>query len=94
MHEKSHLMRVCAVVEIENPTRKPDRSPWEIVMDRKSSALAIRPLVVVALVWATLITTVRSYDAAVAIPDQVTRDQLTSAPIILAQGRCFNGRCF
>jgi hypothetical protein len=63
-------------------------------MDGKSSAFLIRPLVVIALVAATLTPSVRGHDAAAdAVADQVSRDRAGFAPIILAQ-RCFNGRCF
>jgi hypothetical protein len=52
-------------------------------------------LVVLVLVAATLVPTVRSDDAAtVAVADQASGERASSAPIVLAQGRCFNGRCF
>jgi len=47
------------------------------------------------LVAATLVPTVRSDDAAtVAVADQASGDRASSALIVVAQGRCFNGRCF
>jgi hypothetical protein len=48
----------------------------------------------ITLVAATLVATGRGDDASVTIPDQMSRDRAASAPVILAQGRCFNGRCF
>jgi hypothetical protein len=68
--------------------------PQEIAMDGKSSAFLIRPLVVIALVAATLTPTILGRDAGVdPTATQVSRDRAGSAPIVLAQ-RCFNGRCF
>jgi hypothetical protein len=59
-------------------------------MNRKSSVL-----VVIAIIAATLAPTVRGHNAATAtIPDQISTDRAGDAPIVLAQGRCFNGRCF
>ncbi len=59
-------------------------------MDRKSSVL-----VVITILAATLTPTVRGNNAAtVTIPDQISRDRAGNTPIVLAQGRCFNGRCF
>jgi hypothetical protein len=58
-------------------------------MDRKSSVL-----VMIMLVAATLVGTGRGDDASVTVPDQMSRDRAASAPVVLAQGRCFNGRCF
>jgi hypothetical protein len=58
-------------------------------MDKKSSVL-----VMITLVAATLVATGRGDDASVTIPDQMSRDRAASAPVVLAQGRCFNGRCF
>lgn len=64
-------------------------------MDPKSSGFAIRPLAVIALVAATLAPTIGGEHAAtVTIPDQTIGDRAVSAPTILAQGRCFNGRCY
>jgi hypothetical protein len=64
-------------------------------MDGKSSGSFTRPLAVIALLAATLTPAVRGHDAgADAIADQLSGDRASSAPIVLAQGRCFNGRCF
>jgi hypothetical protein len=63
-------------------------------MDGKSSASLFRPLVVIALVAATCVPSVRSGDAtADAVANELSTDRAVSAPIVLAQ-RCFNGRCF
>jgi hypothetical protein len=58
-------------------------------MNRKSSVL-----VVIAIIAATLAPTVRGHNATATIPDQISTDRAGDAPIVLAQGRCFNGRCF
>jgi hypothetical protein len=59
-------------------------------MDRKAFGF-----IVITLVAVTLLPTVRGDDAAsVATYPQLSGDQANSALIILAQGRCFNGRCY
>ena len=64
-------------------------------MDRKSVAYAIRALVPIALVAAVIAPSLRGHDAdGITGPEQMGREQAASEPIILAQGRCFNGRCF
>ncbi len=64
-------------------------------MDRKSSDVAIRSLVMIALIAGTTVPTVRGDDgAAVVVPDKMTTDRANPGPIIVAQGRCFNGRCY
>jgi hypothetical protein len=74
---------------------KANRSPREVFMVLKSSALLMRSLVVAAFIAATSVPTVRNYDAGAAtIPNQARTDQSASAPIVVAQGRCFNGRCY
>jgi hypothetical protein len=73
---------------VEAP-RNDQSACWEMSMDRKSSVL-----VMVTLVAVTLVATGRGDDASVTIPDQMSRDRAASAPVVLAQGRCFNGRCF
>jgi hypothetical protein len=53
-------------------------------------------------IWATLVAIVASASAAgnqsaTISPDQLNSKQVAdgqSAPIVLAQGRCFNGRCY
>jgi hypothetical protein len=64
-------------------------------MDIKSSGTVIRSFVLIALVTPTIGLTIRGHDIEPAPPqDQTTRNQAGSAPVILAQGRCFNGRCY
>jgi hypothetical protein len=47
------------------------------------------------VVATTVLPTVRGEDgASVAAFKDSAGDRASSAPIILAQGRCFNGRCF
>jgi hypothetical protein len=59
-------------------------------MNRKSSVL-----VVITIVAATFAPTARGDNAGtVTIPDQISTDRAGDVPIVLAQGRCFNGRCF
>jgi hypothetical protein len=60
-------------------------------MDRKSFFLVVGALVIAT----TLLPTVRGEDgASVAAFKESAGDRASPAPIILAQGRCFNGRCF
>jgi hypothetical protein len=55
----------------------------------------MRSLVVVACIAAASVPTVDNHDAGAAtISNQARTDQSTSAPIVVAQGRCFNGRCY
>jgi hypothetical protein len=64
-------------------------------MNLKSSTLLVRSLVMVASLAAASVPTVRSHDAgASTTPNQVKADQAASAPVVVAQGRCFNGRCY
>jgi hypothetical protein len=64
-------------------------------MNRTSSAIALGCLVVIALVAVTLAPKTYRHDAgAAAIPEQVDIDRVGALPFRLAQGRCFNGRCF
>jgi uncharacterized low-complexity protein len=63
-------------------------------MTLKSSVLVMRSLVVAALVAAASVPAVRDRDAGAAtISNQTRTDQPASAPIIVAQGRCYNGKC-
>jgi hypothetical protein len=60
----------------------------------KSSAILIRPLVMIALVAATLNPLVGGHDpAADAVAGQLSTDRAGSAPTVLAQ-RCYNGHCY
>ncbi len=60
-------------------------------MDRKSSVF-----VVIALILATsLLPTARGDKGGnAAAVKAASGDRVGSAPIVLAQGRCFNGRCY
>jgi hypothetical protein len=64
-------------------------------MNRKS-ALAIGPLVAIALVATTLALPARGHDAeTVAVTDQLSNGQASSAPIVMAQWRqCTPRGCF
>jgi hypothetical protein len=69
--------------------------PQEIAMNGKSSAILIHPMVVIAVVAAMLTPSVCGPDAAAGpSADQAGTDRAGSAPVIVAQGRCFNGKCF
>ncbi len=64
-------------------------------MNLKSSTLLVRSLVMVASLAAASVPTVRSHDAGASTTfNQVKADQAASAPVVVAQGRCFNGRCY
>jgi hypothetical protein len=64
-------------------------------MALKSSALLVRPLFVAAFIAAASVPAVGNHDAGVAtISNQAKTDQAASAPIVVAQGRCYNGRCY
>jgi hypothetical protein len=62
-------------------------------MPRKSSIVAIRHLVIVLAAAFILPVHTPGSDITV-MPGQVASQQAPAAPIVLAQGRCFNGRCF
>jgi hypothetical protein len=79
----------------ETRQAKANRSSREIVMTLKSSALVMRSLVVAAFVAAASVPAVRDHDGGAAtISNQTRTDQAASAPIVVAQGRCYNGRCY
>jgi hypothetical protein len=64
-------------------------------MHGKSSSPVIRSLVMIVLVAATLAPTIRGHEVdAAPAQNQTTRNQAGSPPLILAQGRCFNGVCY
>lgn len=60
-------------------------------MEQKSAAFLMRTFVVIVSIAATCLPAVRNQ---VPVPNQTTTDQSASAPIVVAQGRCFNGRCY
>jgi hypothetical protein len=85
----------CLAAETQDPTSNANRSSREIVMALKSSVLVMRSLVAVASIAAASVPTGRDHDAGAAtISNQARTDQAASAPIIVAQGRCYNGRCY
>jgi len=64
-------------------------------MDQKSSVLLLRSLVVVASIATASLPTLRNHEAGGAtIPNQARADHPASAPTVVAQGRCYNGRCY
>lgn len=64
-------------------------------MNQKSSVLLMRSLVVVASIVTASLPTVGNHGASGApIPDQARVDHPASAPTVVAQGRCYNGRCY
>jgi len=55
----------------------------------------MRCLVVIASVSTASVPAIRSHDAGPAsISSQPAADQSASAPVVVAQGRCYNGRCY
>ena len=62
-------------------------------MYRQSSTVAIRALAMLALTAVMLVPAVRNGDTA-RQPRELSADRSGPAPVIVAQGRCFNGRCF
>jgi len=64
-------------------------------MNIKSSGLLALSLVVAASITAATVPAVRNQDTGAAtISNHARADQSASAPIVVAQGRCFNGRCY
>ncbi len=64
-------------------------------MDRKSSRIVIRSFVMIALVATTLASTTHDREANTTRTQDLTSQSPAAAPpIVLAQGRCFNGRCY
>ena len=63
-------------------------------MNRKSQGSTIRSFVMIVLV-ATFASAVNDHDIKIAQDqDQASRAKAVAPPIVLAQGRCFNGRCY
>ena len=62
-------------------------------MDR-TSGIAIASLAAIALVAATPAPTLRGTASVVTILDDTNIDRANPAPIVVAQGRCYNGRCY
>jgi uncharacterized low-complexity protein len=64
-------------------------------MALKSSVLVMRSLVVAASIAVASVPAVRGHDAGAAtVSSQARADQSASAPIVVAQGRCYNGKCY
>ena len=64
-------------------------------MYAKSSVLLVYSLFLVAAVTPAIVPAVRNQDTGTAtISSQAKADQPASAPIVVAQGRCFNGKCY
>lgn len=60
----------------------------------KSAASLMRMLVVATIVSQTYGPIMGYRPADTTAPDQAKAGQPASAPIVLAQGRCFNGKCY
>ena len=64
-------------------------------MNRKSQGSTIRSFVMIVLVATTFASAVNDHDIKIAqAQDQASRTPAVAPPIVLAQGRCFNGRCY
>jgi hypothetical protein len=64
-------------------------------MNRMSHVSAIRSFVMIVLVATTFTPAVNGHDVKAAqAQDQMSRTSVVAPPIVLAQGRCFNGRCY
>ena len=64
-------------------------------MNRKLQGSAIRSFVMIVLVATTFASAVNDHDIkSSAAQDQTSRTPAVAPPIVLAQGRCFNGRCY
>ena len=62
-------------------------------MNSKLQRSAIRSLVMIVLVATTF--AVNDHETKIAqAQDQVSRSSAVAPPMVLAQGRCFNGRCY
>jgi hypothetical protein len=66
---------------------------WEITM-KGSKAFAIGSFAAIAITAGTFAPTVRDHRPVLTVSEKVTGDQNDGTPIVTAQGRCFNGRCF
>jgi hypothetical protein len=63
-------------------------------MDRKSSRIVIRSFVMIALVTTALAPNIRDREINPRAQDVTSQSPAVAPPIVLAQGRCFNGRCY
>jgi hypothetical protein len=86
------LMRAEVSGHADSSTETNKRS-GSLQMNR-TSGIAIASLAAIALVAATPAPTLRGSSAGITIPDEASIDRANTAPIILAQGRCYNGRCY
>lgn len=60
----------------------------------KAVGVAIHSVAAILLAVVTLTPAIGARDSAVVPREHLTGDRSPSAPIVVAQGRCFNGRCF
>jgi hypothetical protein len=60
----------------------------------KSAAFLMRTLVVAAIVSQTYGPIASNLPADTAAPNQARTNQPASTPMVVAQGRCFNGKCY
>ncbi|UPK33689.1 hypothetical protein IVB18_36710 [Bradyrhizobium sp. 186] len=63
-------------------------------MTLKSAAFLMHTLVVAAIVSQTSGSIASNQTADTAASNQARTNQPPPAPIVVAQGRCFNGRCY
>ena len=63
-------------------------------MTLKSAASLMRMLVLAAIVSQTWGLIAGNQTADTTAPNQARTSQPASAPIVVAQGRCYNGKCY
>jgi len=64
-------------------------------MNSKLRGSRIRSLVMIVLVATTFASNIHDHDINIAqAKDQMSRSSAVAPPLVLAQGRCFNGRCY
>jgi hypothetical protein len=63
-------------------------------MNAKSFGVAMRRLAPIAFVLVLAPIARDPAPSSAIVADHATADRAGAAPVVLAQGRCFNGRCF
>lgn len=64
-------------------------------MNRKLRSSVIRSFVMIVLVATTPVSNIHDHEInSTRIQDQKSRSSAIAPPLVLAQGRCFNGSCY